>query len=112
MPEELVCPIHGPYDASFGSCPYDHPETGRRPTAPVPLDEDDLPTDLGGRPARPPGSDEDEPTDIGVGRRGRGFLDEDEVTEVRKPRDDVTEIEEVETGAIAILWVKEGRRRG
>ena len=112
MPEELVCPVHGPYDASYGSCPYDHPEAGRRPAAPIPLDEDDLPTDLGGRPPRPSGFDEDEPTDIGAGRRGKGFLDEDEVTEIRRPRDDVTEIEEVETGPVAILWVKEGRRRG
>jgi len=112
MPEELVCPIHGPYDAALGSCPYPHPESAGRPMAPAPLDEDDLPTDLGAGPARAGGNDEEEPTDLGVARRGRGFLDEDEVTELRRERDDVTEIDEAEQGPLALLWVKDGMGRG
>lgn len=113
MPEELVCPVHGPYDASYGSCPYEHPEAGGRPAAPVPLDEDDLATDLGGGPPRRFDYEEDEPTDLGAGRSGRGFLDEEEVTDLRRGgREDVTEIDEMETGALAILWVKDGQRRG
>jgi hypothetical protein len=74
-----------------------------------------MPTDLGAGPRSARGYDEDEaPTEIGPGRQP-GFLDlDEEETEIGRGRmmDDVTELEFVETGAIAILWVKEGHRRG
>ncbi|MGC1377737.1 MAG: FHA domain-containing protein [Anaerolineales bacterium] len=116
---ELLCPQHGPYDSSYGSCPYCAGST-RRPQAPTPL-EDDLPTDLGQAP-RPGGGfaaggyDDEAPTDIGPGRKSSGRildLDDEEATQLgRGHRDDVTEIENVVTGAQAILWAKEGQRRG
>ncbi len=114
MPEELICPTHGPYDASFGTCPYCQAEAGGRPSAPAPLDEDELPTDLGAAPRGVVGYDDEEPTDLGVRRKGRGFLDldDDEITDIRRGRDDVTELDEEETGPLAILWVKDGHRRG
>jgi hypothetical protein len=112
MPQELVCPEHGPYDASYGRCPYCHPAGGNRPAAPTPLDEDDLPTDLGAAPARPAAYDDEGETDLGVARRGRRFLDEDEEETDIGVREDVTEFEEMEEGALGILWVKDGHRRG
>ncbi|NIM96070.1 MAG: FHA domain-containing protein [Anaerolineales bacterium] len=112
MADELVCPNHGPYDASYGACPYCQAEAGGRPSAPVPLDEDDLPTDLGAAPPRV-GYDDEEPTELGAGRRGRRFLDleEGEETEIRRLEDE-TVLEEPDTGPQAILWVKDGHRRG
>jgi hypothetical protein len=112
MAKELVCPEHGPYDASYGRCPYCYPESGNRPVAPTPLDEDDLATDLGGSPARYDAYEDEAETDLGDSRRSRRFLDEDE-----EPTDfydvaDETELFEEETGTIAILWVKDGHRRG
>lgn len=116
MADELVCTIHGPYDASFGTCPYCQAEAGGgRPAAPDPLDEDELPTDLGaGSPPAPFQDEGDEPTDLAAGRRGLGFLDleDEEVTELGRDRLDETEIEGVEEGVQAILWVKDGHRRG
>ena len=39
---ELVCPTHGPYDASYGTCPHCSGQANR-PPAPTPLmDEDDM----------------------------------------------------------------------
>ncbi len=115
MPTELVCPKHGPYDAAEGTCPYCRDEGGgRRPAMPPPLDEDDLPTDVEAGRARPRVHEEEEQTDLGRGHRQRGFLDEDEETELgkRSRGEDETEVDFVETGAQAILWVKEGNRRG
>ena len=120
MSQEGFCPIHGPYDASLGACPYHH-DSPVRPAPPTPLDEDDLPTDLGGygpptAPTAPPGFEDEGETEIPAHRRGgRGFLDieDEEETELgRSLRDDVTELE-VSTGRpLAMLWVKEGPRRG
>ena len=119
---ELLCPQHGPYDASYGSCPYCAGST-RRPQAPTPL-EDDLPTDLGqaprpsGKPFNGGGYYEESPTDLGPGRKSSGRIldvDDEESTQLgrRHAKDgDVTEIENVVTGALAILWAKEGQRRG
>lgn len=115
MAAELVCPNHGPYDASYGTCPYCQAEAGgRRPVPPTPLSEDDLPTDLGAAPSRGFGSPDDEETDLGARRRGRPLDDDVEPTElgVRARIEDETEIEFVEAGSMAILWVKDGRRRG
>ena len=46
MSAELLCPHHGPYDASYGTCPYCSGDANR-PPAPDPL-EDELPTEIGG----------------------------------------------------------------
>jgi hypothetical protein len=134
---ELVCKKHGPYDSSYGECPYcsgaNQPTRGKRPEAPRPLDEDDMPTDLprqgmaGYRagdeePTDPPrggrsqGYEEDDiPTDLGPARREK-FLDVDDEEETGLGRfgrgDDETELDQLPTGLMGILWVKEGRRRG
>ena len=117
MPAELICPIHGPYNAALGTCPYCH--GSNRPAQPTPLDQDDnLPTDIGFRPPAPAGSrgDEEAPTELPRGgKAGRKFLDfdEDEETSLgKRGREDVTEVEFKESTALAILWVKEGQRRG
>jgi hypothetical protein len=115
MPE-LVCPQHGPYDSSYGTCPYCGGSTRGR-QAPAPL-EDDLPTDLGGGygGGGAVGYDEEGPTEIGPGRRASGRIldaDDEESTQLgRGYRDDVTEIDAVSSVVQAILWVKEGQRRG
>lgn len=128
MQEELVCPIHGPYDSALGACPYCAGD-GQRPPEPVPL-HDDAPTDLGGGGYG--GDVGDQPTDLGHGdtpgeefdltdisprRRagGEGFLDYDDSEETRLAeyrQEDVTELEFVETGTLGLLWVIEGNRRG
>ena len=118
MAAEAFCPQHGPYDASYGTCPYCS-GAYKRPPAPKPLSEDDLPTDLGqGQPPVPtPASDEEAPTDLGVGRKVQGrILDIDEVEETDLGKygrgADITELDLVPTGLLGILWVKDGHRRG
>ena len=114
---ELVCTTHGPYDASYGTCPFCSGQANR-PPAPNPLmDEDDMPTDLGGPYPSGGGWDaEADPTELGEDRRNAGpyYGDEVDPTEIgdQARMDDVTEIEFVDTSALAILWVKEGTRRG
>ncbi|MGD8554928.1 MAG: FHA domain-containing protein [Anaerolineales bacterium] len=112
---ELLCPQHGPYDASYGTCPYCRAEEGGGPLqAPAPLGGDEMPTDVGAGRAAAGGFTDDEATDIGPGRRA-GALDIGDVepTQIgRAAREDVTEIEFVETGPLAIMWVKQGGRRG
>ena len=121
MAQEGFCPIHGPYDAALGACPYPHGSSSR-PVPPTPLDEDDLPTDLGGYdeptgPAGLPGFDDEGETEIPARRRsGRGILDMEDEEETELPRglrDDMTELEvPTDIGPLALLWVKEGPRRG
>jgi len=135
---EKFCPKHGPYDASYNTCPYCSGDY-KRPPAPKPLSEDDLPTDLnqvhskaqgsvpdddlptdfgaGGAVPRKGGYDDEAPTDLGPKRRGsRRFLDIDDEEETNIGRfgrgEDVTELDQVTTGLIGILWVKDGNRRG
>jgi hypothetical protein len=135
---EKFCPKHGPYDASYDTCPYCSGEY-KRPPAPKPLSEDDLPTNLnqpqspvqggvreddlptdfgaGGAVPRKGGYDDEAPTDLGPKRRGgRRFLDIDDEEETNigrlGMRDDVTELDQVPTGTLGILWVKDGNRRG
>ena len=121
MPE-LVCPIHGPYDANYGTCPYCSGQFDQ-PPSPAPLGSaDDLPTDLGAGSAPQGGYgmgySDDDPTDLGYARRGGGqaYMDEDEdPTELgygSRREMDVTEVDFEDTSAMAILWVKEGSRRG
>jgi hypothetical protein len=137
MTAELVCPIHGPYDASLRTCPYC---SNRRPPAPASLGGDETPTDIGyaqavGRPGS--GNVDDLPTDLGDGsssarqaideespteipasrRKGGRFLDVDDEEETQLGKqyrrgEDVTELDVVSTGLLGILWVKEGNRRG
>ena len=73
---ELFCSQHGPYDASFGTCPYCG--GGKRPQQPRPQSDEGAPTDLGApqpptiRTAKPDaGYYEDMPTDPG-GMGGMG----------------------------------------
>jgi len=113
---ELFCPSHGPYDASYGSCPYCGQGAGAPMQNQLP---DDAPTDIGGygggvyAPPPPAGLRGDEaPTDLGYNNMGAGAVD-GEVTEIgRNNRADVTEVEFADTGALGILWVKQGSRRG
>lgn len=126
MASELVCPIHGPYDASYGTCPFCE-GSANRPPAPDPL-SGEAPTNLGGNQG---GGFEEAPTELGGSqgggfaedrtnlgrdRRGQGRYDDVDPTELgqRARRDDVTELDFdfVEEGLMAILWVKKGRRRG
>lgn len=92
---ELFCPQHGPYDASYGTCPFCG--GGKRPQAPRPLGGgDDMPTDLGA--AQPPTVKAPRPaqlnydemsTDLGGGRQAAyssgGGMGEDE-TPTELPR--------------------------
>jgi hypothetical protein len=112
---ELVCPTHGPYDASYGTCPYCSGHANR-PPAPSPLEEDDLPTDFGNSFQGGSWTDDDLPTDLGGERRSSGGYNDDDVdpTELgfEHHMDDATEIDYDDMSALAILWVKEGGRRG
>lgn len=112
---ELVCPTHGPYDASYGTCPYCSGQIVR-PPAPKPLEEDDMPTDLGGPNQGGGREDDDSPTDLGEVRRSSGgyYDDEADPTELGFEHflDDATELDIEDMSAQAILWVKEGDRRG
>jgi hypothetical protein len=137
MPEELFCPIHGPYDASLGSCPY-CAGSGNRPPPPQisPLDDelptdlggspnyqnnvayDDLPTDLGHGENYAPGNESQGNTEISPERRAGGAggyidFDEEEFTELSSERpEDVTELDYTPTGTLGILWIKTGPQRG
>ena len=117
MANELFCPTHGPYDASYGTCPYCSGDY-KRPAPPPSLNEDDLPTDLGySRPsaAGRPMVDTEAPTDLGPRHpKGERFLDidEGETDFGRQVPDDFTELDFEPTGLMGILWVKDGRRRG
>lgn len=108
------CPNHGPYEGDV--CPYTppHGDEGRHNPS---LDDDDVATDLGDhRGAGRFENSGEEPTEIpGGGRRGR-FLDDDEdetdYGQGRYDELDVTELESPNVVTLAMLWVKEGRRRG
>lgn len=110
MSTELICPIHGPYDAAYGSCPYCSGSAGR-PAAPRPLD-DDMPTDIGGGGGGE-GWDDDMPTDIGYGS-DTDFGDKTDIGRSGGRSSDETELDWdlVDEGPMALLWVKNGRRRG
>lgn len=115
MTQEAFCPIHGPYDAVLGACPYCKGAGSGRPISPPSLGEmEDMPTDLGfgGQPGRGGYNTDDEPTQL----KGKRPLDPDEdITNVgsKKNLDDETIVEFKKIdGPEAILWVKEGTRRG
>ena len=118
MAQELTCPLHGPYPASYGSCPRCAKISGARPQDPGPIgaSEDDMPTDyFGGREkfSTPLNNIDESPTILPGGPRRILDLDEQETNlGFHRYNDDVTELEVPETGPQAILWVKEGKRRG
>lgn len=122
MAQELTCQLHGPYPASFGSCPRCAKISGARPQDPGPIgaSDDNMPTDYFSGPVRAsfqPGRNIDEfPTILPGGAGGSGrILDMDEQETnlgIHRFGDDVTELEIPDVGPQAILWVKEGRRRG
>jgi hypothetical protein len=110
------CPNHGPYDGDACPFPPPHGNIGGRPVNPSPLDDDDIPTEPPGGYGRPAYDSGEEPTEIPGGQRRSDFFNEDE-----EPTEyghgsyddlDVTELEAPPTVTLALLWVKEGRRRG
>jgi hypothetical protein len=124
MANQNFCPIHGPYDAAYASCPFCSSGGQPLPSAPPSLD-DEMPTDVGGGYAAgggvPPsgGFDSEAPTEYGGGsgsgssRRGRPLDDDMMATELGKVHvSDATMLENPEVGPLAILWVREGTRRG
>ena len=110
------CPNHGPFDGN--ACPYPppHGNASGRPENPSPLDDDDIPTEPPGGYGEPAYDTGEEPTEIPRGRGRAGFLEEgEEPTEFgfgRYDDLDVTELEAPPTVTLALLWVKEGHRRG
>lgn len=104
-----ICPNHGPYDGS--SCPYPPPHgEGQRPRDPGNLDDE--PTEIGQGRVRYDDSGE-APTEIpGGGARGTG-ADETENTDVgQQDHEFLTEPDEPPMVTLAMLWVKDGRKRG
>ena len=114
---ELVCPKHGYYDASYGSCPLCS-GVANRPPAPMPLSEDDMPTDPGAIPGRYLSGrslDDEAPTGMGLQKRTARLLDpgDDEKTDLGfRSRQDETELDVTDTSMMGLLWAKEGTRRG
>lgn len=118
MTQELTCPLHGPYPASYGNCPRCAKMTGVRPQDPGPIgaSEDDMPTDyFGGREriSGPQNNMDESPTILPGGSRRILDMDEQETNlGIHRYSDDITELDVPVTGPQAILWVKEGKRRG
>ncbi len=118
MPAQLTCPKHGYFDASYGTCPTCSGKLKPRPSAPARLDEDDLETDVersyAKRSSRYTDDDGETTTDI---VKNRGDEDDGDTTEVvsgRRKNLDKTELYDNKKTreCEAILWVKEGERRG
>ncbi len=110
------CPDHGPFDGA--TCPYcgRAGQGGGRQMPPNPrpldLDDDDLPTDLPGYGAFDNYDDDDESETVPP-RSGRRILDETVLPRRHHDDDDdKTRLEEVRTGLLGLLWIKEGNRRG
>jgi len=116
---EITCPIHGPYSASEGSCPICR-NSGRRPKAPTPLDEEDeTETDLGqGRSFSDSSTAlDDMPTNILQGRGNKGGINLDnEETSIGRNNDlDHTTIKSKDKKPPAtevLFWQRNGNRRG
>lgn len=107
------CPNHGPYDGA--SCPFPPPHGDKeRPGKPF-LSDEEATTDLGrGRGGRDRNDSGEDPTEIPNGN-GRILDDGEETTDYgRGGYDDldVTELDAPSVVTLAMLWVKEGRRRG
>lgn len=104
---KLLCPIHGYFDASEGECPICSAESGQ-PPAPRALGDEGA--TMIGNEAGGFSSDEDA-TELG-GQYMGGMEGADETQLGRAIKQDMTEIEFKDEGPIALLWVKEGPRRG
>lgn len=119
MSEQLLCPYHGPYDAAYGTCPYCSGALNR-PVPPPPLGQSELPTDLGEYPPQQvnvpgqvvaPGMRQSEmPTDLGNYPPGPG--QPGAPAWPPRPVDETVLDEEEAIGPMALLWVKEGPKRG
>lgn len=106
MSQELFCELHGPYPASFGSCPI----CSGRPAAPRSLGDMEEDTFIGADRAYASASDE-EATEIGMGRSNIfGEREEDQTMIAGGPSH--TQLERHRSGCEAMLWVNEGSRRG
>ncbi len=105
------CPEHGPYDASFDSCP----QCGSKPAKPSSIDEmDELETDIGqGRNVM---ASEGEDTVIPGRRiendRGTGSGTTVLSSEMERAMDETQLAGNYQALVEAILWVKNGNRRG
>jgi hypothetical protein len=123
MPDELICPIHGPYDASYGSCPYDSQDSPKT-LDPEAANQDAQPTILvaGKQQPKTPGLD---PNSAALNRtrpsKHKGFLDVDDGEVANQDllaRDDMTMVEREQSESLeqsnllGMLWIKEGARRG
>jgi len=119
---QRYCPIHSIfYDDSFGGCPQCAGGAANRPPAPMPLSEDDMPTDPGAIPGQYVSGrniDEEAPTGMNRPHTTRRLLDpnfEDDKTELGRERnreEDTEILNRPETGMLGLLWVREGGRRG
>jgi len=110
------CPNHGPFDGNACPFPPPHGNINGRPENPSPLEDDDIPTEPPGGYNKPIYDTGEEPTEIPGGQGRSGYLSEsEEPTEYGfSGHDDLdfTELEAPPTVTLALLWVKEGRRRG
>jgi len=124
--QEAFCPIHGPYDASLGGCPFCAQEgrsgaAGAVPGGGIPSGEEETRVYSGsGAPSSPipSASDIDEmPTQYTPGGVMPGAVDADEtVLKGRRWEDlddlDVTVLEHKVVGTLGWLIIKNGDRRG
>jgi hypothetical protein len=103
---KLLCPIHGYFDASEGSCPICSPDSGH-PQAPPPLGDEGA-TMIGNNAGFDSADDITE-----MGGQYLGGMEGTGATQLgRAQKEGVTEIEFKDEGPVALLWVKEGPRRG
>ncbi|MGV8025607.1 MAG: FHA domain-containing protein [Anaerolineaceae bacterium] len=105
------CPEHGPYDASFDTCP----QCGGNSAAPTPIDEmDEMETDIGYGRTPAVINDEDDTVIPGKGHSdfSTGFETTALSSEMGRAMDE-TQLDGSYPALVeAILWVKSGNRRG
>ena len=109
MNDELFCPEHGPFPASYGTCPI----CSRRPSSPPSLSDMEAETNPGGY-----GYGDDADTVI-PGRRNFGAshnpIQEDDTvigTDVHQAIDETYVPTKKRPATEVIFWVQEGERRG
>lgn len=109
MSDELFCPEHGPYPASYGTCPI----CSGRPGSPPSLSAMEAETDPGGY-----GHGDDSADTVIPGRRDAGgfnpLQDGDTVigTDAHRAIDETYVPSKRRPAIEVILWVQEGERRG
>lgn len=101
------CPEHGPYDASFDTCP----QCGAAASPPRSMDE--METDIG-YDKRPPAVEEDETVIPGKGHRdfSTGYGTTVLSSEMGRAMDETQLDGSYQALVDAIFWVKSGNRRG